>query len=101
MSIMSIKEQSFGMYVISFQMTSPAGLADAEYQEPGVLRGGFQHVAGLANENGDIDRGQGIGAFEHQRVARDELGEHLAGFERRQGAAQSAQVERLFGHASL
>src|SRR6266566_7027680 len=77
-----------------------AGLADTEYQKPGALAVGFENVAGLADEIGDIYGGQRIGAFEHQRVARNELAEHLAGLERGEGATQSAQIERLFGHGS-
>src|SRR5262249_25664896 len=76
-----------------------AGLADAEHQDPGAFVVGYENVAGLAQQIGNVDGGQGISECEHERVARNELGEHLAGLERRQGAAQSAQIERLFGHA--
>src|ERR1700738_153229 len=79
---------------------APAGLADAEYQKPRALAVGFENVAGLADEIGDVDGGQRIGAFEHQRVAGNELAEHLARLERGQGTAQSAKIERLFGHGS-
>src|SRR5260370_28035086 len=79
---------------------APAGLADTEYQKPGALAVGFENVAGLADEIGNVDGGQRIGAFEHQRVARNELAEHLARLERGEGATQSAQIERLFGHGS-
>src|SRR5436853_3493776 len=48
------------------------GLANAEYQQPGAFAVGFEDVPGLADQIGNIDRGQGIGAFEHQRVARGE-----------------------------
>src|SRR5712691_6951792 len=77
---------------------APAGLADTEYQKPGALAVGFENVAGFADEIGNVDGGQRIGAFEHQRIARNELAEHFTGLERGEGAAQSAQIERLFGH---
>jgi cytochrome c len=87
----------------SFAMDSSfalAGFADAENQEPSAFVIGFENVAGLAEKIGDVDGGQGIGAFEHQRIAWNEPGEYLARLERGQGTAQTAKIERLFGHGS-
>ena len=42
-----------------------------------------------------------IGALDHEQVAPGKPGQRLAGFQRGQGAAQAAQVERGVGHAAM
>src|SRR5690349_11586074 len=74
-------------------------LPDTEHEHPRLLRVGLEHVAGLAQQVGDVDPRERIGAFDHEPVARGEALERLAGLERRQRAAQPAQIEDGLGHA--
>jgi H+/Cl- antiporter ClcA len=55
-------------------------LADAEDEHAVVLPAFLQRIAGLAQQVRDVDRGQRVGAFENQNVARGDAREGLARF---------------------
>src|ERR1043166_8813114 len=86
------------LFAIRYSLFALSPLADAEYEQARLLRVGFQHIAGLAQQVGDVDRGERIGAFDHEPVADREPLERLAGFQRRQRALQPAQIEDGLGH---
>src|ERR1043166_5912642 len=73
-------------------------LSYAKHKYPRLPHVAFQHVAGLAQQVGDIDGGERIGALDHEPIARREALERLAGFQRRQRALQAAHVEDGLGH---
>src|ERR1043166_2969889 len=85
-------------FAIRYSLFALSPLADAEYEQARLSRVGFQPVAGLAQQVGDVDRGERIGAFDHEPVADREPLERLAGFQRRQRALQPAQIEDGLGH---
>jgi hypothetical protein len=57
----------------------------------------FEHVTGLAQQIGDVDCGQRVGALGDDQVASLEAGQHFAHPQRRQRAFQTAQIHGLFG----
>src|ERR1043166_4618460 len=69
-------------FAIRYSLFALSPLADAEYEQ-----------ARLSQQVGDVDRGERIGAFDHEPVADREPLERLAGFQRRQRALQPAQIE--------
>lgn len=60
----------------------------------------FQPVAGLAQQIGNINRGQGIGAFDCQQIARRHSGKRFFGAQRGQGTFQPTQIQGLFSHST-
>ena len=63
-----------------------------------LARSRFDGVAGFANEIGNIDLHQRIGAFHRQKVASVKLGQGLAGAQGRQGALESPEIDGRVGH---
>src|SRR5918999_2344313 len=58
----------------------------------------FQRVTGLAQQVGNVESGQWVGAFDNQDVARRHAGQSFSRAQGRDRTFQPAQVECLFHH---
>src|SRR5690242_10775666 len=77
----------------------PSALADTEQEAVLRAAAGEQLVAGFAQQVRDIDRGQRVGAFDHELVSRAQTAERLPRLQRGEGAFQPAEVEVRLRHA--
>src|SRR5262249_53105312 len=75
-----------------------SALADAEGGGAFLAMLAFQHVAGLGEQGGNVDRCQRVGAGDEQNVSSLHSGQRLAGPQHRQRALEAAQIKGLFGH---
>ena len=72
--------------------------ADPEGQQARRARRAFERVAGLAQQVGNVDRGQRVRALDDENVAGRHAREQLARLERGQRALQPAHIGCLFRH---
>ncbi len=72
--------------------------ANPKYYDIRVPLRVFQHVAGFAQQTGNIDAGKWIGARHNQNVARLHAGKRLACSQHRKRAFEAAKIESLFRH---
>jgi molybdopterin biosynthesis enzyme len=79
----------------------PSLLPYPERQQLLFLARRFEHIAGLIEEVGNIDRGQRIGALKDQNVTSLQAAQRLFGAQRRQWAFEATQVEGFFGHQAV
>ncbi len=79
-------------------MSEALGFANPKCHDVGVLPGVFPRVAGLAQQIGNIDAGEWIGARDDDNVALGHAGERLARAQYRQRAFEAVQIESLFRH---
>jgi hypothetical protein len=59
----------------------------------------LERVAGLAQEMGNVDDGERIGAFDDQTAAMRQTFQHLTGPQHGQRTVQAAQIERGGGNS--
>jgi hypothetical protein len=66
---------------------------DQKYNAIAVPKGCLNAISGFANEIGNVDDGQRIGALDFQPIARFERAKRLAGLQSRQRTFESGKVE--------
>src|SRR5438105_2873947 len=76
-------------------------LADAEGKDLVGPRRAFERVAGLVEEVRDVDRGERIGAFDHEHVSLGHGGQRLARPQCGQRAFQATQIDGPVRHVDL